>query len=467
MSRSSRWAGFAFLLIVLAYLALSVFVHPGADDLTYARDTRRDGYIVALRDQYLLWNGRYSSNVLELAGPMVWGSFAFYKAVAASMIVMTVITLYMFVRALVGEAWTRGQVTTAALAMSALFLGGVPALGESIYWYTGSVTYHFSAILLLVLGVLTVVALRAGAQRSVWSVIGCGLLTAVIVGMNEVAMLIVVAFHVANLMLGAIEHRRRTMTISAFMLSIAIVCGLVVWLAPGNAVRSAMFPLRHQPLRSIAMTALQTVRFAADWSTAGSMLLATLVYLPLGGELVRATPRIRALGRRSTALCLFAGTFAIIPLTIFPPYWASGELGQHRTISVAYFLFLPLWFTSLTAALAAGWVSVPEHWLTERRVWHAALILLVLALGFTHNAYGVAADFAYGRPVAFDREMSTRFSHLRACTVTPERPCVIPPLSVKLESFLLPDISSDSSHWVNDAYATYFGLRQVVAGSPR
>ena len=463
-ARSTRWAGVAFLLVLLPYEVLAVFAHPATDDLTYALDTRRDGYLVALRDQYFLWNGRYASNVLELAGPMVWGSVALYKLVAALMIPATVITLYVFVRTLVGDAWTRWQVMTTALGVAALFLGGVPALGESIYWYTGSVTYHLSALMLILQGALLAGALDQGRQGSAWRVVACAVLATVIVGMNEVAMLMLVTCLSVLLALGLIEGRRRTVIVAGLTLSIAIACALIVALAPGNAVRSAMFPFRHQALRSVVMTFFQTARFTADWATNGSLLLASVLYLPLGSELVRVAPRVRALGNRNTALCLVAGTVGVIPLAVFPAYWASGDLGQHRTVSVAYFVFLSMWFASLTATLAAGWLPPASGWLMNRRTQVGATILLVLSLAFTRNAYRVAADFAHRRPAILDREMSARLAALRVCSNTPDQSCVIPPLSVKLESFSLPDISGDPNDWVNAGYASYFGLRRVVAG---
>ena len=464
-NRSTRWVGFTFAVVVLPYAWLALFANPGADDLTYALDTRRDGYFVALRDQYFLWNGRYASNFLELANPMVWDSIALYKAVAALMIPLTVIASFLFVRTLVGEAWTRGQVATASLGLTALFLSGGPVLGESIYWYTGSATYLLSAIMLILQGALMVGALREERERSAWRVAAGAVLTVVIVGMNEVAMLMVAVFQAALLLVGAVRRRRHTVIVSMLMLSITIACGLIVAFAPGNAVRGAMFPARHQALRSVAMTIVQTVRFAADWSTSGSLLLASLLYIPLGSELVRAAPRVRALGNKDTVLLLLAGTFGVIPLAVFPAYWASGDLGQHRTVSVAYFLFVPLWFTTLTAALAAGWLPAPDRWLADGRTQIGVFVLLILSLGFTHNAYRVAIDLAYGRPANFDREMSARFSGLRSCGKTPDLTCVIPPLSVKPESFSLPDISSDPNDWVNAGYASYFGLRRVVAGT--
>jgi hypothetical protein len=462
-SRSTIWPALAFVLVLLPYELLAAFAHPGADDLTYALDTRRDGYRVALRDQYFQWNGRYTSNLLELGGPMVWGSVVLYKLTAAAMIPATVLALYVFIRSVVGPAWTREQVATSALGMTAIFLGGVPALGESIYWYTGSVTYQLSSIMLIVQAAVIVATLSGQRLPTTRRVAAVALLAAATVGMNEVAMLMTVVFQGALLLTGVMTRRRGVITESAIALSVAVAGALVVWFAPGNAVRAAMFSARHQLGRSVAMTVLQTVRFGSEWSTNGSLLLASLLYLPLGAELTRTNPGVRALGSKPTSTCLLAGAFAVIPLALFPPYWASGDLGQHRTISVAYGVFLPLWFAALTAVLASGWLRPPHGWIADRPVRVVMFGLLIVSLAFTHNGYRVALDFASGKPAAFDREMSARLISLNACRAAPSRPCVIPPRFVTPETFSLPDISSDPNDWVNAGYASYFGLSQVVS----
>ena len=38
----------------------------------------------------------------------------------------------------------------------------------------------------------------------------------------------------------------------------------------------------------------------------------------------------------------------VIFFSSFLPYWVSGILGQHRTLNVAYFMFIILWFSTIT-----------------------------------------------------------------------------------------------------------------------
>jgi hypothetical protein len=449
-------------LVLMPYILLACFAWPSADDLTYALDTRRDGYWVAYRDQLRLWNGRYASNLFELGGPMVWRSIWMYRAVAVAMILATAAVAYAAVRTVTANVATRSEAAAMALCVTLLFLAGAPSLGESIYWYTGSVTYQLSAVLAVLQVVVTMRAL-GGPSPAVGMIVAAAMLLVVAAGMNEVALLLVATFYAASALVATIELRRRDLRMAMLMLAISVVAGMAVSLAPGNAVRSAFFPARHQGLRSLVLTALQTLRFAAEWTTSGALLLGSLLFLPIAEKLSRVEPW-RSIGRPAAA-ALAAGTIAVIPVSVFPAYWATGMLGQHRTVSVAYFVFLLLWFSALTALVAVGWAPGSNGWLRDRRVRGPAFALLAASLAITHNGYGVAADLARGRARLFARAMAARFAALDRCAETPAARCGLEPIAVIPESFYAVDISSDPNDWVNAGYAAYFGLGQVVPRS--
>ena len=187
--------GIVLAAVITPYLWLAAYANPGADDLTYALDTRRDGYWVALRDQYFLWNGRYASNLFELGGPMVWGSIVLYKMVVLVTILATFGAMYTFIRGVVAEAWTPTATATAAFAVTAIFLWGVPVPGETIYWYTGAVTYQWSAIMLLLLAALMVSIVRDPGRATTMRVIVATFLT-----------FGVVFSHVTSLAFGLSDH---------------------------------------------------------------------------------------------------------------------------------------------------------------------------------------------------------------------------------------------------------------------
>jgi len=450
-------------VLLLPYVALAAFAHPIADDFTYAFDTQRDGFWGAYRAQYASWNGRYASNVLELAGPMVWGSVPIYRAVAVGMLLGTIVAAYCLVRALTRGAWSRPQAAGAAVTLTAVFVAIVPSLGETIYWYTGTVTYQLSAILVVIQAATTIDALAGdnGLSSRVRLAIALVLLP-LVVGMNEVAMAMIILFHASLLTIAAIEGRRRVTAVAGAMLAVALASSLAVWLAPGNAVRAAMFPVRHDLFRSLAQTALQTIRFGVTWTTSGPLVLASLLFLPLAGEVAERAPVIRAVTPVS-AMAMAAGAVMTIPIATFPVYWSTGLLGQHRTPSVACFVFVLLWFAALTGLVATGRLPAAAGYFGDRRLRAAAFVLLAASLAFTGNASVVAVDVARGRPFTFAREMTARYEALRDCATRARTPCALPPLSARPDSFYVVDVVDDPDSWINNAYRYYFHTGAVIA----
>jgi len=246
---ASRWLGAAFVATIAPYLWLARFAHPGADDFTYAMTTQRDGYWQAVRDQYRLWNGRYTSNLFELGGPLVWRSLLGYRIAAVLVVVATAVAAYAIVRAIAGRAWTREQAAVCALGLAALDLAGLPALGENIYWYTSAATYQLSAVLIFLQVAAALPLLSAGAAPGRLRRLAAFALLVAVAGMNEVALLLMAGFYAAIAILAAADGRRHATRAAAVMTGVVVVAGLAVWLAPGNAVRAAMYPVRHEVAR--------------------------------------------------------------------------------------------------------------------------------------------------------------------------------------------------------------------------
>jgi hypothetical protein len=449
--------------LLLPYVALAAFAHPIADDFTYAFDTQRDGFWAAYRAQYVSWNGRFASNVFELAGPMVWGSVASYRAVAVAMLMGTALAAYCLVRALTRGAWSRPQGLGAAVALSAVFVTIVPSLGETIYWYTSTVTYQLSAILFAIHAAMTIDALAGDVGVSSRARLAAAfVLVPVVVGMNEVAMAMIVLFLASVLAIAAIEGRRRVTMVAGAMLAVALASSLAVWLAPGNAVRAAMYPVRHDLFRSLALTVLQTIRFGAAWTTSGPLVLASLLYLPLAAEVAERVPVFRAVSPLG-ATAMAAGAVLTIPIATFPVYWSTGLLGQHRTPSIACFVFVLLWFATLTALVATGRLPTATRFTGDPRVRAAVFVLFATSLACTGNASIVVVDVAHGRPPAFAREMAARNAALRACARTPQAPCFVARLSARPDSFYVVDVVEDPDSWINNAYRYYFHTGAVSA----
>jgi hypothetical protein len=450
----------ALALILGPFLIACLFVHPMADDFIYASNARF-GFWTAWVREYIGWNGRYASNALVLSGPLTFGWIEGYRLAAAVMILSTVLAVYLFVRVLSAGGLTRGVALACALTLSTLSLSQTPSIGEDIYWYTSAATYH--APLVFALLHLTLVVRYVHRQhRTVGDQLSLALaivLLAVLIGFNEVVMVMMLALYGALLTWSLLDDRRPRMLFGGLFV-VACLCALLVMLSPGNGTRQSMFPAHYQFVHSAGMSALQTLRFAGDWASSGSMLLATALLAPVAAKLwARHVEDPRSI--KQGFWLAAAGLLLVVPISVFPAYWETGILGQHRTVNVAHFVFLMVWFIAVSLWLASGSTRA-NALISFGHEWRLQLaLMLVVALALTHNSYALGLDFFEGRFTAFDREMKARERALAACRDAAESTCAIEAIHTKPASFFVLDVSANPHDWVNVAYARYFRLAEV------
>lgn len=451
-----RIAAVTLVAIAALFAVVALYAHPIADDFDFASGRRDAGFVSAWRQQYVGWNGRFSSNALALAIPLNGGSTAGYRAAIVAILIATLLALYALMRSLDPGEFTPGQTALAALALFVLFLSGMPALGEGIYWYTSAVTYQ-AAVVVAALHVALVASARRHHSLSRFTL--AGILLFLVCGFNEViAAFAVAAYGLATV--GVWPAGARDRRVFGAMLAIAAVGALAIVGSPGNAARLAAYPLRHRLFASLGMTTLQTARFLAEWSTSGPLLVTSAIWIASADRVAASIPRFRA--RRYLAACT-AGILLVVPLAAFPAYWATGILGQHRTIDTAYFAFLLLWFAAVTLWCAAKPEAAAVVAAAVKRARTPLVALLLAALALTHNSYAAGSDLASGRLAAYDRAMQARDVALDACCARRERTCVLAPIGDPPASLLVIDIARSPSDWVNLAYARYFNVPRVTA----
>jgi hypothetical protein len=208
------------------------------------------------------------------------------------------------------------------------------------------------------------------------------------------------------------------------------------------------------------MTILQTLRFLSDWISSGLLLLATVLFLPLAEKWIRARPLDSRRAKQYLWLSV-AGVLLVIPAAVFPAYWETGVLGQHRTVNEAYSAFLFVWFIA-----AAMWLASSNQYATAVNVLAAnarlpLTVLLVAGLALTHNGYAVGSDLISGRLAGFDQQMRARYATLQGCRDRAEPMCELDPIQAVPTTYYVLDISADPHDWVNVAYARYFGVPEV------
>lgn len=444
----------------LRHLVLALFIHPYADDLSYAVAGMNTPLAEGWLREYTSWNGRFTSNLLVLRGPLVLGierGLIVYRAVAIALLLFTTAMAYHFLHVLLPRL-DRQAAGTLALVFVLLYLHLMPDASEGFYWYTGAVTYQLANALGLLFLANWIRAWRDPALFTVgWYVAQVALLLWM-AGSNEVHMAYLVIGLAVMLFLLRKERDARHRAASVLFVA-SMVAALVVAAAPGNATREALFPLRHDLLRTVAYSMGQTVRWAFVWILPLALPSVIFLFLLRKGQDRGLVPRV---GRRWNAWAAILLPFACLFVSMVVTYWPTGLLGQYRTLNLACFFFIPAWFLALAVcdgAVLRHWVPTPAAVL---RPWWSWLIAAGCTLFLWSGRDGlVTADLATGRMSRYDAGMKERYALLTmAAKVEGEKEVVLDEV-VQPRCLVVLPLRTDASNWMNRSLATYFGVPSV------
>ena len=458
--RRSPWPLFGILcsalLILHAYLGR--FAHPMADDFFYALRDNSNGVWQAAAHEYTHWNGRYASNFLMLIGPMRLGfeGIDLYRAVPAALLALSVGAAFFFLRSAAGTTLKPHEALIAALVWAVLFAHLMPDMPEGIYWYTGSVTYQLPAALTLIAIGLLIRAKRSGAA---WATAIALPLLFFITGCNETIMCLLVVAAACTVSRSLIFRKRAGRLAWAAFITIAIGA-VLVFIAPGNGGRETLYPDNHRLLQSLGMSALQTARFSLTWMSCPALLLLSIIWWMNHRHLSERFPLI-ASGFGLFPWMSVSALFGVVFLCVFPPYWSTGLLGQHRTLNTACFFFLPLWFVNLSVFAARfGGTVVRLHDTDRRRATAALLLLVALDFGFTGNSGNAIDDLVTGRAQRSNEQLWHRYRLLRWADRASQDTASVPLIQDPPKSLYVLDLR-EPAFLVNTDYAAWFGLKEV------
>ncbi len=401
------------VLSILPFLILTAFTHPAYDDYCWASRVLERGYFVTQKLLYDTYIGRYSSTALVTSAPLTFGSFVGNKIVTLFTVILTFVSIYCFVDAFLKSSLTRLDKLIAASFFTAVFSNQAPDITEAYFWVTGDLVYQLGGILTLFFFALVIRCADAPkGVKLVRTVVGC-LLIAAIVGTNETSLLVLSLLVFTITIKSWTEKSDERWRWLLFSL-VTIGCALIVILAPGNAVRSLYYPNRRRFFYSFQMSVAQEVRFLLTWLSGVPMVLGTILFIPIASRL---SPKIALI--RSRRIHPGITTFLLLMILfigLFPPYWGTGTMGQHRTVNTVYLIFLIGWFINLII-----WVDYlrERHKLEletlPRYVYVIGLPLLLLSLFPTNNTRTAIADLISGRAYRFDVAVKQRYAQFEQC----------------------------------------------------
>jgi len=442
-------------LAILPYCYLTFFANPSSDDFGFAVQSQNNDMLHLVKQTYLYWNGRYVSNIFIYLNPIAFGSFVGYKIIPLVMIILFSLSNYVLVSQLFNTN-TKQNKLIINLVLTLLFIHNMPIISEGLYWFTGSVIYTLGLIIASLYISIFINIIRE--KRKGFHFILLSVLLFFVCGFNEVQTLLVVFF---LMVLSAIFYHKKLagkrIVITQFFLSILFAA--VVIFSPGNEVRGLAYQNSHNFSNSFIYSLLQVFRFSFLWITSIPLIAASFLYYQLNKEFRKESKLFQNSFYLTRWASLFL-LFSVIFICVFPAYWATGILGQHRTLNVAYFFFLVLWFINLTV-----WYNYYQKklrfGLTANIKTTLALFLLV-GLLFTNNGFNSLSDIFYGTAERYNQQLSTRFYDLKNINNDEKKDIVLEKLSAYPKCLFVSDITENSNDWRNQGYNLYFNLDNKI-----
>lgn len=460
--RGAKWlcmSGIAAVLVVAS--TLFFYAHPLADDFARAYKGRTQGVVSATILEYFTWTGRWASTGLDY---FLTSSFDLVRLYPLLLMINPALLaggLYLLLLA-AGIGTARGQRLALTAAALALYWAGMPHPGESIYWLTGgdSTFAGLSVSLLLLAGLLRQPAPTMHGSVAIGA--GLSLLTVLATGFHELFGLLVCIVLVGGALRAWLARDPRRW-IWAVCVVAALVGFLVVYLAPGNAVRRAEFRLAGKLDVALRLTVTQGIRDVISWVLDIRLLMGTALLLMLAPQ---ALTGLRP-GRDGTArdVVIVALTWVVALVAAYAAgSWAIGINMPARTRNGIYLVFLAGWFWVLV--MLARLIAMREHPRLGVRplMCRVAAVIFVVAMLLTGNTWKALGDLHRTAPV-YSKAMRDRWRSLEAAQARAEQDAVVEPLPARPQLYISYfELRQDPAYWENWSVAHYFGLRSVRLG---
>ena len=450
------------LSAVIGVLAMAVtlfrYAHPLADDFARGYKGRVQGIVPATIYEYFTWTGRWAACGLSYFLTTSFDIVRFYPLLLMIIPAVLAVAVYLLLQAseIGATRWQRAALTAGLLA---LYWAGLPDPGDTFYWLTGSV----DNVAGLVVSLLLLAGLIGFQTRtlllSVAAGIGLSLLAVLATGFHEVfglILCIVLAGGTFRAWLAG-DPRRWLWTVCLAAASIGF---LIVYIAPGNALRRAGFELAGNLTVTLQLTVKQGIPNVVQWILDIRLLSATIVLLILVPRSLIRHRASRRVASRDVLIVVLTWIMAIFA-AFAAVSWAIGMNIPSRTLNGIYLIFLTGWFW-IMIMLMRRFAERNEPLLVAtpflRRI---AVAIFVVAMLLTGNTWKALEDLKDTAP-PYSAAMDARHRLLAAAAARGEQDVTVGPLPQQPELFInYFELREDPNYWENWSVAHYFGLKTV------
>ena len=430
------------LVALLPYFIICFYAFPFADDFCFGWTTsEKIPFVQKFLTQYLNWNGRYTADVLVNFHPLITGKILVYQLSLFISLLATPIILTAFIQQLLKD---KVIALTVSLFITLFYLNYLPNLTEGVYWYIGITNYHLGNLSLLLQLIFFIKSISSTGKTKIILQVSSLLLLIISIGFNEVGAVLIPLFYFCSIIFyPKYEPKKRKGLILHFL--VAIAASAFVIFSPGNFEREALFTNNHNIIHSLLYSSLQTVRFIGKWSFSIPFFALSLVTVALA---IRIETKFI---RRMDYKIIFAFMIFTVFIGSFLPYFATGILGQHRTINYIFLYFILLWIMFLISVSAKYLLHQKFIRLQNEKVILCFLLISICSIALSGNSWKIISDYKQNNFRKHENEYYTRQS---AILKNPELP--IQPLKLIPKTFQIPDTKADTAYWIDKCMKNFY-----------
>lgn len=345
--------------------------------------------------------------------------------------------------------------------LASVYWANVASIQQGVFWITGGIENQLSFTLaLLLLALLLSPRAEQTARSRLWRTIVACLLGLILPAFHELLggiLLLILSALTMRMILSRSPHSRMWIVVW-----IATVVGfLIVFLAPGNAIRMSTFPNRAK-YATIFKLSLDTVRYyLVPWCLDFKLwLMAVLLWIdPRTASFRRQLPGLSSLRSIAGFCCIW---LSLVMTAIGAAIWSIGEPIPPRTMNLIYGIFLAGWVV-MAFLLAQPTLSHSIRATCRPALRSITLVLLSALIVSSNNTVMALTDIIHGRARSWHVQMNRRFALLKSARgrdLQVETPSVYP------LSYSWDDVTEDPDYWSNQCVSQYFGETSVRRLAP-
>lgn len=447
------------LASLIPFFIFFFFTTPLADDIFYRNYGQDKTTWEFLVHHYNTWTGRYFSNWMMAINPFsITSNPGVYPLMMGSLFLVYLFSLYLVIQVLLRNFNVQSKKHSQSriaffltIIITALFIHKMPRVTDTFYWFAGASSHLLPMCLILISVALYLRGLKSpNRSMRTLSVIIVTMVSFIVSGSNET-----LAVQWLFTLLFVVFYQKiifqRWEKVLFLPLVFAIVGFIILYFAPGNAVRAKELQGGHDILLLLVkpwgLVAETTVRYISL-----SLFIVIIAVFPkLKDAQEQLSQKIKS--KNSVWLLNLFG-LGLFLITFQPSVWTMGGLPPRRVLNNTYLFFL-LYGTFLII-LSAHKMKFIERW-SERFSGKNMKLIFTLSLVALFNNFYAWKDLVH-LPKYID---STKKRDLIVSSGQ-GKDVILTPLDYFPPTFFYEDITTKPDDYRNIVFAEFYKLKSVA-----